>query len=177
MSKYEKRGAYHYAEFADPKSIYRKHVLDLVEKVMEHVNPKLLLPTLAEIGAGEGLILSQFSRQGLSCSGCDTDPTAVRLAAEKGNRVELGSFEVFGGDERFDVVLLCDVLEHVKHPLAMLAAACKLSRGLVVVAVPDREDKHAIHAIDLVGVETGLPGWEWLHRAQRHARWFGIFER
>jgi 2-polyprenyl-3-methyl-5-hydroxy-6-metoxy-1,4-benzoquinol methylase len=176
MSKYEKRGAYHYAEFADPKSIYRAHVLDLVDRVMEHVNKKLLLPTVVEIGAGEGLILDQFSRQGLSCRGCDIDATAVRLAKEKGNRVELGSIELFT-DQRFDVVLLCDVLEHVKHPLAMLAAACTLSRGLVVVAVPDREDKHAIHAIDLVGVETGLPGWECLHRAQRHARWFGIFER
>ena len=177
MSKYQQRGAYHYEEFGKPTT-YRLHVLDLVDRIMDHVPKELLLPKVAEIGCGEGLILSQLSRQGFLCEGCDVDLMAVELGKKHGNRVQLGTIDVFKGRE-FHVVLLCDVLEHVENPALVMADARALAPfGLVVIAVPDRKDRHAIHEVDPRAVKSYMEpnGFECVHQSQRHARHLMIFQ-
>jgi 2-polyprenyl-3-methyl-5-hydroxy-6-metoxy-1,4-benzoquinol methylase len=174
VSKYEQRGAYHYDEFRRPQSIYRAHVLDLIEKVELHVPPK---GDIIEIGAGEGLILDQLAQRGFVCDGCDIDTTAVILAKQKRNPVEHGSIELFEG-RKVDAVLLCDVLEHVESPIAVMAKARELA-PVVVIAVPDRHDRHAIHVVDPDAVRSYMEpsGYHCVHQSQRHARHLLIFKR
>lgn len=174
MSKYEQRGAYHYDEFKRGTSIYRAHVLDLIEKIERYVKPR---GDVIEIGAGEGLILDQLGQRGFVCDGCDTDPTAVLLATQKRNPVLHGSTELFRG-RTADAVLLCDVLEHVKDPIAMMAFA-RETAPVVVIAIPDREDRHAINKIDPPAVKSYMEpsGWTCVHQSQRHARHLMIFKR
>jgi 2-polyprenyl-3-methyl-5-hydroxy-6-metoxy-1,4-benzoquinol methylase len=177
MSKYKQRGAYHYTEF-NANTPYRHHVEDLVIQVTGRVSKQLLLPKVIEIGAGEGLILSRFEiHAGYSCKGCDLDMAAVELAHAKKNNVKLGSVEIFAG-EKADVVLLCDVLEHVPHPVAMMASACKLA-PMVVIAIPDRPDAHAIHEPQPGPFIEAMKrnGFDCVYRAQRHARHLMIFEK
>lgn len=175
MSKYQQRGAYHYAEFADPKSIYRAHVLDLLMKISDFVPPG---GQILEIGAGEGLILSELEKKGFDCIGCDTDRKAVDLAEEIDQAVVLpGSIEQWKG-KWFDAVLLCDVLEHVQDMPAMVRQAQELAT-IVVIAVPDRPDRHAVHMVDphRVMVMFDVLDWRLLHDSRRHARYLLIFKR
>lgn len=180
MSKYRQRGAYHYDEFSKPTT-YRAHVLDLVERVIENVPKALLLPTVIEIGAGEGLILSELQRQGgFVCEGCDVDPEAVSLAAAKGNRVRLGTVDVVFPRREADVVLLCDVLEHVKDPIMVMARASDIGHnGIVVIATPDRNDPHAIHEVTPEAIKSYMKpnNFKRIHQSQRHARHLLIFVR
>jgi len=170
MSKYAKRGAYHYADYFDKSSIYRKHVDDLVAKVREHVPAR---GKIFECGAGEGLILRMLAIKGFFCRGCDIDVRAVELAVDKLNDVCLGPIESFESG-RYDAVLMCDVLEHVDDFDQTIEAAQKMAK-LVVVAVPDRFDRHAVRHNIVDAVVSRFLGWEMLHIEQRHARWLMIF--
>lgn len=179
MSKYRARGAYHYEEF-EQDTPYRRHVLDLVEQVVAHTNKQLLMPKVIEIGAGEGLILSKIADQGFQCEGCDVDVTAVGLAKIYKNKVQLGDVTVFAQHSDIDVVLLCDVLEHVENPIREMAEARRLApNGIVVIAIPDREDRHARHEVkpDQVSSYMEPNGWECIHKSQRHARHLMIWRR
>lgn len=171
MSKYAKRGAYHYAEFADKKSIYRAHVLDLIEKVVEFVPVN---GDIYEVGCGEGLILSRLSLIGFNCEGCDIDPIAVGFGRAKGNEIREG--EAFVEDREWDAVLLCDVLEHVKDFEATIDTV-KAMAPIMIVAVPDRKDPHAVRQDTVDAVVSKFMGWELLHASQRHARHLMVFKR
>lgn len=176
MSKYEQRGAYHYDEFRRETSVYRAHVLDLLDKIELHAPAKPHCDVI-EIGAGEGLILDQLGQRGFVCDGCDIDTAAVILAKQKRNPVEHGSIELFQG-RKVDLVLLCDVLEHVEDPIAVMAAARELA-PMVVIAVPDRRDPHAIHVVEPDAVRSYMEpnGYDCVHQSQRHARHLLIFKR
>lgn len=171
MSKYKARGAYHYREF-ELWTTYREHVVDLVEKIEKHLPKELLLPTIADVGCGEGLIMSRL--RGCKVVGCEIDPWAVKLGLAKKNNIRKGSIEVFAG-LKFDAVLICDVLEHCKDPIAMLAAARELA-PMVVLAVPDRPDRHAVRQVSPLDLDTYMPGWKRVHFSTRHARHLAIYK-
>lgn len=170
MSKYQQRGAYHYAEFANDTP-YRKHVLDLLDQIGK------LLPsgnTILDVGSGEGLITDQLCKRGYIAQGCDVDPAAVGLADQAGNKVVCEKIDFFAGLE-FDAVLICDVLEHVDDFKGTIEAAQMLA-PLVVIAIPDRRDANAVRQPTLDDVVQCFKGWELLHTSQRHARWLMIFK-
>jgi 2-polyprenyl-3-methyl-5-hydroxy-6-metoxy-1,4-benzoquinol methylase len=173
VSKYRQRGAYHYAEFAQ-NTPYKHHVLDLIDQIQKVLPAK---SSLLDVGAGEGLILSRLAALGYRCKGCDLDPHAITLAEERNNDVRHGTIQDFMR-ERFDAVLLCDVLEHVPSPIAVMAQARELA-PLVVIAVPDRHDRHALHEVDPAAVKSYMEpsGYKCVHQSQRHARHLLIFQQ
>ncbi len=80
------------------------------------------------------------------------EPYGIELAAEAAaeigrrfgpDRVYSGPFEQASfpglGDEAFDVVFMCDFIEHVRDPLAVLRKASKMLRqgGRIVLTTPD----------------------------------------
>lgn len=174
MSKYQKRGAYHYAEFADKKSTYHAHVIDLLKVVEKHVKPR---GDILDVGAGEGLIMHKLSELGFVCRGCDVDQWAVHLAAEKGNDVIYGMIGHFIS-QKFDAVLICDVLEHVGDPLNTVGLAKKLA-PVVVIAIPDRHDPYAVNELAPNNVLDYFDDLDWknVHQDQRHARHVFVFVR
>ena len=173
MSKYKLRGAYHYDEFSK-KTIYRSHVESLILEIMEVIGtgPKVAF----EIGAGEGLILSQLKAKGLFAVGCDVDTHAVALAADKDNDVELVTQDCkYSEHGPVDIVLMCDVLEHVDDPRRVVNEAKKMG-DFIVIAIPDRKDRHAQHEVNPNDIERLMDGWTLRYKAQRHARHVMIYE-
>ena len=175
MSKYQQRGAYHYDLFARKGDPYREHVLDLIEQIQKVVGPGA---DIFECGCGEGLILSQLTLRGYNCEGCDTDPVAIGLGKAKGNVVF--EDEIFEENRGWDAVLLCDVLEHVKDPIAVMNHAKHIAR-VVVIAIPDRTDPNAINKITPEDLSLFMEGdptipFKLVHQSQRHARHLMIFK-
>lgn len=172
MSKYLQLGAYHYELFAKKGDPYREHVLDLIEKIEEHVTTG---GDIYEIGCGEGLIIDQLKQRGFNTEGCDVDQAAVVLGVMKGNLIRKG--ECFLEDREWDAVLLCDVLEHMEDPSAVMAHARSIA-PVVIIAVPDRPDRHACHQINPDAVRTYMVqnGFECIHQSRRHARYLWIFK-
>jgi SAM-dependent methyltransferase len=171
MSKYQ-RGCYHYDEFRRDTP-YRRHVLDLLQVVQKHVPAD---SDVLDVGAGEGLILHKLRELGYVCTGIEKDKHALALAADKGN--EVGNIDFLHIDYSVDAVLMLDVLEHVDDPVGFVEHAKNIAR-VIVIAIPDRKDPHAVHEIKHNDVLDFFDDLQWtnVHDETRHARHLLVFKR
>lgn len=98
-----------------------------------------------EFGCATGYMSQVLSeRLGCTVTGIEIDPEAARAAEAHCDRVIVGdaeelAFEELFGQERFDVVLFADVLEHLKDPAAALRRIRPFvaAEGVVVASIPN----------------------------------------
>jgi 2-polyprenyl-3-methyl-5-hydroxy-6-metoxy-1,4-benzoquinol methylase len=123
-----------------------------------------------DVGSGRGELLKRFSEVGYEIQGCDMDDRCVKLGARYGKVQKLDIEEIepdkFGG--RFDCVVLSHVLEHVEHPKEALMRVASMSRGILVVSIPNPHFLPFIFKsllrMDVEYVNTGhLYSWDWSH--------------
>jgi 2-polyprenyl-3-methyl-5-hydroxy-6-metoxy-1,4-benzoquinol methylase len=95
---------------------------------------------LLDFGCGDGTFMHRMRRAGWLVSGVEPDQAAVNnLRGRYGYDVRL-SLEDFGsGEEGFDVVTLCHVIEHMADPIAALRALRRVLKpgGLVIIVTPN----------------------------------------
>ena len=115
---------------------------------------------ILDVGCGGGLMSEALARFGANVVGVDASPgnvAAARLHAQSQNITvdyRLGEpAEVLSPDERFDVVLALEVVEHVSDvPAFLTAAADRLAPGgILFVSTIDRTFKS--FAVAIVGAE------------------------
>lgn len=92
-----------------------------------------------DVGCGDGLLLSMLREKDIEGTGLDVSPEAVRKCRAKGFAAE-----VFDPnrpfpfpDKYFDHVVLLDVLEHVYAPEELLSEAKRVSKGDIIISVPN----------------------------------------
>jgi len=98
---------------------------------------------LLDIGCGTGIFLQVARDRGWDCCGIDISPHAVELARGRlGVPIEAGKLEngLFA-NERFDVVTMWDVIEHLDDPVKMLQEVYHRLNpgGLFIAETPDEE--------------------------------------
>ena len=94
--------------------------------------------TLLEVGCGIGTFLSAAQAWGFTVSGVELNRSTAEYAA-KTHRVLTGDFEKIDfNNEKYDVVVLEQTLEHLGKPLRVLQKVHGLLRkdGLVYIGVP-----------------------------------------
>jgi len=93
---------------------------------------------VAEIGTGAGGILSRFADAGHAVLGLDYDPRFLRYGAGKGLDLREGGLDALGADDRFDLIIISHVLEHVTEPREFLRTlGAHLTReGALYIEVP-----------------------------------------
>jgi GT2 family glycosyltransferase/2-polyprenyl-3-methyl-5-hydroxy-6-metoxy-1,4-benzoquinol methylase len=98
-----------------------------------------------EFGCATGY-MSAVLRKRLGChvTGIEIDPAAAELARSRAERVIVGDaeqldYELELGDERFEVILFADVLEHLREPSAVLRRVRPLlaTGGSIVASIPN----------------------------------------
>lgn len=98
-----------------------------------------------ELGAASGHMSRVLKeKRGCAVVGVEIDPRWAELARPHCERVIVGDLdrldfaETFG-DDRFDVILCADVLEHLRDPWRVLGDACNYLKpdGRVVISVPN----------------------------------------
>jgi len=97
-----------------------------------------------DIGAADGSVARALVQRGCTVCGVEVDPASAREAEEHCEQVvvadveELDVREAFSGLD-FDAVLLLDVLEHLRDPLAVLRNVTGAVRedGRVIVSIPN----------------------------------------
>ncbi|MBC8462051.1 MAG: class I SAM-dependent methyltransferase [Deltaproteobacteria bacterium] len=90
-----------------------------------------------DAGCGEGFFLEILRNLGFtSICGIDTDSSYVEQGREKGLRVVKGSVYNLDVRQELDVVLLCDILEHLENPgLAITRVYDSLKDGGIVYLI------------------------------------------
>lgn len=176
MSKYLQRGCYHFQEFANSNETYAKHIEDLMRRLAMFIGDSLSR-RVHEVGCGEGLILNQIGlRLGWKCEGNDSDPLAVDMARRLCPHAVIHLHdEVWMCGHKPNVVLFCDSIEHIVKWKEHLEWA-KSAAEWIVIAVPDRHDRHGERDFKINDFDDHLSGWKIVHREQRHARFLTIWE-
>ena len=106
---------------------------------------------LLDVGCGEGWLMQIMSNRGWPVRGVDFSSTGIQQQNPKmAEHLDQGNvFEKLQtythADEKFDAIVLCNVLEHVADPEWLLELLKELvtSDGIVVLMVPD--DFSALH--------------------------------
>jgi len=96
-----------------------------------------------EIGCGEGELSMRLSQAGWQIRGCDIAPEAVaearRRAMRAGLDIPFAVKDIFDDPtslEPANLVVCCEVLEHLDDPDAAVRILSQLSRQYVLVSVP-----------------------------------------
>ncbi len=98
--------------------------------------------SIFDIGFGYAQALLYFRKRGMKPSGLEPAPEGVEYARNNGLQVYHAGIEDFScvGNERFDVVTLINVLEHLREPaqtLTDIRSRLMKPGGLLVVDVPN----------------------------------------
>lgn len=105
-----------------------------------------------EIGCGEGQITGILRREGLKVRGCDFSANvlkvAARNAADANLDIEYSRKDIYELDAERDgaeLVLCCEVLEHLTDPDRALEVLAKIARKHLIVSVPREPIWHILN--------------------------------
>ena len=97
-----------------------------------------------DVGCATGYLAKALVERGCTVTGVEFDTEAAEEARPHLERLILGDIETMDmaetfGDERFDVVVFGDVLEHLRDPLPVLRKVRQVlaDRGSVVASIPN----------------------------------------
>lgn len=98
-----------------------------------------------EVGCGEGYWVLRWNEQGLQAKGCDFSTRVIELARENavGRGLSTSLFEtrsiydLVASQDSADLVVCCEVLEHLEHPEAGLQALQRIVGRHLIVSVPN----------------------------------------
>lgn len=98
--------------------------------------------SILEIGSGLGYLTYALNKAGYSAKGIDISEDAVSKANKRyGNYYEYKNlFKIIEENERYDCVIMTEVIEHVEDPVSFIGAALKLlkSEGKLIVTTPNK---------------------------------------
>lgn len=145
--KYYQNGSVYQPSYSDEELQYCHNKIEQkYQCILEHgLLKEGQQHSLLDVGCGEGFTLKHFKQlnwnvKGLDYSshGCQTINPDYSQYLTQGNIYENIGL-LIANNERFDVIWLDNVLEHVLHPLELLKSLHKLStpNGFLVIEVPN----------------------------------------
>lgn len=130
---------------------------------------------LLDVGAGVGALLRLAGERGWEAVGIDVDPAVVAYARARGLDVRLGELATLElPTARFDLVTLCNVVDFVPDPMAVLAECRRVlvPGGRIFLRTPNvpwqLQGARATRLLAAVGLGRLGDG---------RARWLAIFHR
>ena len=108
-------------------------------KMVTYVRPG---QRVLDVGCGAGRLAKHLTAAGAKVVGIERQPEAAALARQHCTRViekDLDDLELLDPNERFDVMIFADVLEHLVRPDALLKSLARnlADGGFVLVSLPN----------------------------------------
>ncbi len=118
---------------------------------------------LLDIGAGSGILIESASKQGFKAKGIEPSKWLADRGKSRGLNIIQGVLSDLSKDEKFDVITIIDVLEHVDDPIQLLFDTSERlnNDGIGVLVVPNVESFAA-----------KLLRWKWWHFRVAHIGYF-----
>ncbi|MCK5284826.1 MAG: bifunctional 2-polyprenyl-6-hydroxyphenol methylase/3-demethylubiquinol 3-O-methyltransferase UbiG [Alphaproteobacteria bacterium] len=109
--------------------------------------------SIIDVGCGGGLICEPMARMEANITGVDADSVAIEVATKHANKSNLkinylnGSIEEI--EEKFDVVLALEILEHVNNPNDFIKVCANLMKegGIIIFSTLNRTPKSLIFGV------------------------------
>ena len=94
--------------------------------------------TVLDVGCGSGHLSKTLTEKGHSVVAIDCDWKAVGIAKKKGIRAFVSDINEWNSDEKFDCIILGDVLEHIEDDKSALKKVHDMlePNGCIVANVP-----------------------------------------
>lgn len=113
---------------------------DALDDMVRQVAPK----DIHELGCGEGHWVLNWRRQGMSARGSDFSEKIISLAQENAISAQLDAsiftvrniYDVTRKADSADLIVCCEVLEHMSDPLAGLQALQRITQSHIILTVP-----------------------------------------
>lgn len=123
----------YYTDISTDKSKFN-YCLNLITNI-DYQNSKLKGKKLLDIGCGDGYFISLCQNHGIDSYGYDISPAVVNYAQRKGLKVFSDLHKI---TEKFDIITLFDVLEHMENPRRELEDLAKLLKddGFIFIETP-----------------------------------------
>lgn len=128
-------------------------------EILAELRPPEGFGQILDVGCGDGLLFPALEAFG-EPQGVELDPEAVSEAERRKGRIRIGPFDTtFRPRERFGLVLMLDVLEHLDRDVEALSHAASLlaEGGRILVTVPAYPWLWTAHD-------------EWNHHRRRYSR-------
>jgi SAM-dependent methyltransferase len=111
-----------------------------LSRLVEKANPR----TIHEIGCGEGYWVLHWNRQGIEARGSDFSEKVISLARDNAKDEGVSPivfnqssiYEIKSGRDSADLIVCCEVLEHLEQPEAGLTALMGVATDYVILSVP-----------------------------------------
>jgi 2-polyprenyl-3-methyl-5-hydroxy-6-metoxy-1,4-benzoquinol methylase len=146
-----------YADSSEARTLQMRWMLERIQR-------QAPVASLLDVGCAAGLLLEQARELGISASGVEPSAALVGLAQAKGLRALHGVLPHAALDgQKFDLVSLMDVIEHVSDPVGLLRlGAAHLSEGGALLVVTP----------DIGSAVARLLGKRWWHLRVAHVCYF-----
>ena len=95
--------------------------------------------SIVDIGCGHGGVCHELIKQGFDVSGIEINQDAIKSLKEKGFKILQSDItKPFDIVDRFNIVCILDVLEHLFDPYLLLKEAKKITKkdGYIIVMIP-----------------------------------------
>jgi 2-polyprenyl-3-methyl-5-hydroxy-6-metoxy-1,4-benzoquinol methylase len=97
-----------------------------------------------EIGCGEGYWVLRWNKQGYQVRGCDFSSQAIAMAKENASTYGVSTsifemrdiYELQSGYDNADLIICCEVLEHLNYPELALERLKQIVTKHLIVSVP-----------------------------------------
>jgi 2-polyprenyl-3-methyl-5-hydroxy-6-metoxy-1,4-benzoquinol methylase len=115
------------------------------ESTMSSFVAKAAPDTIHEVGCGEGYWVLRWNEQGILARGSDFSTQVISIARSNAirNKLEPSLFEshciydLQVDRDSADLVVCCEVLEHLEHPMAALQVLQRVVRRYLIISVPN----------------------------------------
>ena len=142
VEKYYSQGDYWRDKLSDPQQLemVRRNARAMLSWLALYKKPDKSIKLL-DIGSHEGTFVEEANNFGYQAKGTEPNKRIVAQAQARGLPITEGTIEALAGEEKFDIITLFHVLEHLPHPQPALEKIKKHLKegGLLVLEVPNIE--------------------------------------
>lgn len=114
-------------------------------------------PEWLDVGFGDGALIMTAAEFGFEAVGLDARAEPVQALAKLGYKVEQQHFMKLSPERKYDVISMCDLLEHLEHPPEALAHAASILNpgGVLLVSLPNMDSS----SWKLMDIASANPYW------------------
>lgn len=121
-----------------------RYIMQGFDNALSALIQKAAPTTIHEIGCGEGYWVMRWNEQGMVARGCDFSSQVIEIAQENARERNLPSelfqsksiYDLNAEDDGADLIVCCEVLEHLEFPERGLEALQCVTEKHLIVSVP-----------------------------------------